>query len=106
VLEFFATVIQEPDEELRAQAADAAESLGLPLTVVATGDHGLEQALARARADEPLRARAGVDPGRLDADDATERLDFVWHDWNNTGYRERQKTGLDVLADTYRDLAP
>ena len=37
---------QEPDEELRAQAADAAESLGLPLTVVATGDHGLEQALA------------------------------------------------------------
>jgi hypothetical protein len=42
----------------------------------------------------------------LDADGATERLDFVWEDWNNTGYRERQKTGLDVLADTYRDLAP
>jgi hypothetical protein len=37
---------QEPDEELGAQAADAAASLGLPLTVVATGDHGLEQALA------------------------------------------------------------
>ena len=37
---------QEPDEELRALAADAADSLGLPLTVVATGDQGLEQALA------------------------------------------------------------
>ena len=37
---------QEPDEELRALADDAADSLGLPLTVVETGDHGLEQALA------------------------------------------------------------
>lgn len=37
---------QEPDEELRRMAAQAAESLGLPLTVVETGDHGLEQALA------------------------------------------------------------
>ena len=37
---------QEPDEELGVQAADAAASLGLPLTEVPTGDHGLEQALA------------------------------------------------------------
>ncbi len=37
---------QEPDEELRRMAAQAAEALGLPLTVVETGDHGLEQALA------------------------------------------------------------
>ncbi len=38
---------QEPDdEELGTQAAAAASSLGLPLTVVATGDHGLERALA------------------------------------------------------------
>jgi hypothetical protein len=37
---------QEPDDELHARASDAAASLGLPLTVVATGDHGLEQALA------------------------------------------------------------
>ena len=37
---------QEPDEELRRMAARAAEALGLPLTVVETGDHGLEQALA------------------------------------------------------------
>ena len=37
---------------------------------VADLEAGLEQALARARADEPLRARAGVDPRRLDADDA------------------------------------
>ena len=31
---------------------------------------GLEQPLGRAVAHEALRARAGVDPGRLDADDA------------------------------------
>ena len=35
---------QEPDDELRAQAEEAAASIGLPLTVVETGDHGLEQA--------------------------------------------------------------
>jgi hypothetical protein len=37
---------QEPDDELRALAADAAARLGLPLTVVETGDSGLERALA------------------------------------------------------------
>ena len=37
---------QDPDEELRAQAESAAASIGLPLTVVETGDHGLERALA------------------------------------------------------------
>ncbi|WP_207769196.1 DUF1638 domain-containing protein [Nocardioides currus] len=37
---------QEPDDELRALAQDAAASIGLPLTVVETGDRGLEQALA------------------------------------------------------------
>ena len=37
---------QEPDDELRALAADAADRLGLPLTVVETGDSGLERALA------------------------------------------------------------
>ena len=37
---------QEPDEELRALAERAAASIGLPLTVVETGDHGLERALA------------------------------------------------------------
>ena len=31
---------------------------------------GLEQTLRGASADEPLRARAGVDADRLDADDA------------------------------------
>ena len=38
---------QEPDNELRAQAAKAAEKLGLPLEVRETGDTGLEQALER-----------------------------------------------------------
>jgi hypothetical protein len=37
---------QEPDEELRVLAEQAAASIGLPLTVVETGDHGLERALA------------------------------------------------------------
>jgi hypothetical protein len=37
---------QAPDDELRALAADAAARLGLPLTVVETGDAGLERALA------------------------------------------------------------
>ena len=37
---------QEPDDELRALAEQAAERIGLPLTVVETGDAGLERALA------------------------------------------------------------
>ena len=37
---------QEPDTELRALAAEAADRLGLPLTVVETGDSGLVRALA------------------------------------------------------------
>lgn len=37
---------QDPDDELHALAEDAAARVGLPLTVVDTGDHGLERALA------------------------------------------------------------
>jgi hypothetical protein len=37
---------QAPDDELRALAAEAAGRIGLPLTVVETGDTGLERALA------------------------------------------------------------
>jgi len=37
---------QEPDDELRALAQRAALLIGLPLTVVETGDQGLERALA------------------------------------------------------------
>jgi hypothetical protein len=36
---------QEPDDELRLLAAQAAERIGLPLTMVETGDTGLERAL-------------------------------------------------------------
>jgi hypothetical protein len=39
---------QQPDDELRALAEDAAARIGLPLTVVETGDSGLERALAAA----------------------------------------------------------
>ncbi|MDP3891044.1 DUF1638 domain-containing protein [Nocardioides sp.] len=37
---------QEPDAELHALARDAADRIGLPLTVVETGDAGLERELA------------------------------------------------------------
>lgn len=37
---------QEPDAELTALAEQAAARLGLPLTIVPTGNHGLERALA------------------------------------------------------------
>ena len=37
---------QDPDDELLRLAEQAATSIGLPLTVVETGDHGLERALA------------------------------------------------------------
>jgi hypothetical protein len=37
---------QAPDDELRVLAQQAADTIGLPLTVVETGDHGLEHALA------------------------------------------------------------
>ncbi|CUR58681.1 conserved hypothetical protein [metagenome] len=37
---------QEPDEELRGLAQDAADRIGLPLTIVDTGHTGLESALA------------------------------------------------------------
>ena len=36
---------QQPDDELHALAQDAADRLGLPLTVVETGSSGLERAL-------------------------------------------------------------
>jgi len=38
---------QEPDDELTALAHDAADRLGLPLTVLPTGHDGLEAALSR-----------------------------------------------------------
>jgi hypothetical protein len=42
----------------------------------------------------------------LHGDGPTQRLDFRWEGWNNTGYQERRKSGLDVLGGAYRDLAP
>ncbi|HYG92336.1 MAG TPA: DUF1638 domain-containing protein [Nocardioides sp.] len=42
---------QEPDEELRTLAEEAAAAIGLPLTVVDTGHAGLESALATLLAD-------------------------------------------------------
>jgi hypothetical protein len=44
---------QEPDEALRRLAARAAERIGLPLTVVETGDTGLERALRDVMREQP-----------------------------------------------------
>ena len=44
---------QEPDDELRTLAKEAADRIGLPLTVVETGDAGLERALADVIRVEP-----------------------------------------------------
>ena len=38
---------QAPDDELRRLAAEAADRIGLPLTILETGDAGLEDALRR-----------------------------------------------------------
>ena len=43
---------QSPDAELHRLATQAAASIGLPLTVVQTGDHGLERALADLLSEE------------------------------------------------------
>ncbi len=45
---------QEPDAELRELAQQAARSIGLPLTVVATGNGGLERELATLLADSEV----------------------------------------------------
>jgi len=42
---------QEPDDELRVLAQEAADRLGLPLTVVETGTGGLEEVLATLVSD-------------------------------------------------------
>jgi hypothetical protein len=42
---------QEPDDDLRVLAQEAADRLGLPLTVVETGTGGLEEALATLVSD-------------------------------------------------------
>ena len=79
-------------------------SLRIPWAMLGFADPSSHLALGEGTPAERVTSEGiGFD---LDADGATQRLDFVWPDWNNTGYRERQKTGLDVLADTYRDLAP
>jgi hypothetical protein len=44
---------QEPDPELRRLAEEAADTIGLPLTVVETGHDGLERALAELVATQP-----------------------------------------------------
>lgn len=51
---------QQPDDELRALAADAAAKLDLPLTIVDTGNAGLERELAMLLARGPAAtARPG-----------------------------------------------
>ena len=46
---------QEPDDDLRALAEEAARKIGLPLTVVETGDGRLEEALEELLPPTPTR---------------------------------------------------
>lgn len=55
---------QEPDDELRALAVAAAARIGLPLTVVETGDAHLEAALSRVCRPGTAPAQAGG-PGTM-----------------------------------------
>ena len=57
---------QEPDDDLRALAQEAADAIGLPLTVVETGDAGLERALATScRRTDSLHFRHRARPDHL-----------------------------------------
>ncbi len=64
-------------------------------------------------------ARTALGPGRpaemvtidgigltFDAVGEQARLDFVWPGWNHTTYQARQKAGIEVMEDAFRDLAP
>ncbi len=60
---------QQPDDDLRALAEQAADQIGLPLTVLDTGDSGLAQALGALVPAWPSRCPSGrpaggrADPG-------------------------------------------
>ena len=60
---------------------------------VVFAEAGLEQALGRGAADEPLRARARVDAPRLDADDAAHTLGRGRRDPDQRGDLLRRELG-------------
>ena len=60
---------------------------------VAVGEPGLEQPLRRGAADEPLSARARVDPGRLDADHAPDARGRRGGDPDQLHHRLRRQVG-------------
>jgi hypothetical protein len=51
---------QQPDDQLLSLAQEAADRIGLPLTVVPTGHSGLERALTALLALEPLAVEAAL----------------------------------------------
>ena len=64
---------QEPDDELRGLAEQAAAAIGLPLTVVETGHTGLESAL-EGLVSQPAPPEPVLPPG-LGLGDLVERVD-------------------------------
>ena len=96
--DFDSTATWQVDEQRRVVR------LRIPWSMLGFADPSSHLALgegvpaARVRVD-------GIDLA-FDADGAAESLDVRWPDWNSTGYREREKAGIGVLAKAYRDLAP
>ena len=78
--------LHDRDEVVRVQLPVGADVERAPASLVVRRERdevedpldvlepGLGQPLRRAAADEPLRARTGVDPSRLDADDASHAV--------------------------------
>ena len=81
---------QEPDDELRALAEQAAASIGLPLTVVETGDQGLERRPRPTSSSAALAAQSVQEVGApgLGLGDLVEREDVQALD-EGTGLAER-----------------
>jgi hypothetical protein len=63
---------QQPDDQLLSLAQEAADRIGLPLTVVPTGHSGLERALTALLAHGPLAPRTPSSEGRT-AQESTRR---------------------------------
>ena len=42
----------------------------------------------------------------FEVDGSRHRLDYSWKTWNSIGHTERLVSGVDLLGDAFRELAP